>query len=236
MSSGHAPIIRFPHLNLWRNPFGEFDRQHRAVVACCDVSDELRWLQETCGAGQRVIEFIGPSGYGKTTHLLALMRQLPGSQYIYVPPERIVPPWRQGEHWLFVDEMDRAPWLQRWKLCRSGRLQAIATHRSLSREMSRHGIDLRTIEVSNRRDASRLLALLNRRIDASVFDRNAPAPKLEYGHAEYLVERFGDNIRSIEHFLYDVFQRLESQRVPEAFVGSMSESNCQSSDRPQAKR
>lgn len=209
--------VRFPHLNLARNPFGELTAEERGRLAVCELDEPLTWLRAD-RPGNRILEFLGPCGHGKSSHLLALSRRLnlssPDSRWLGQQPVRVlyVPP--RGPYpaipaagWLLVDEADRAPWRMRRRLWRAGRLLAIAAHRSQTRCVT-SGRLLRTVRVGNRGNAVRLQTMLNRRITASRARPELPAPQIHLRDAARLIERFGDDIRGIEDYLYERFQQL----------------------------
>lgn len=198
--------VRFPHLNLWRNPFGELSPEERSQLALCDMGAEIQWLHNASEPGTRVLQFLGPCGHGKSSHLHYLSRHIANTAYLYIPPERIVPPWKHLSGWILVDEIDRAPWWVRRQMIRSRRVLAVGTHRDLASHFHRNGIETRTVSVSNLKDVSRVEQILNLRIQSSVFDRTRPAPCITRQEAEELVLKFGDDLRAIEDTLYEQYQ------------------------------
>ncbi len=198
--------LRSPYqrLNLVRNPFGELTRSERAELAVCEQLDEWLKLLE---APRAVLQFVGGCGFGKTTRLLALQRALPKSEYIYYPetgPRPALPCTRP----LLIDEADRMGWRQRWRMLRGEGPLAIGTHVDLSRCLKRAGFDVTTIDVARRQSPAWLAAVLNRRIEASRLDACMPVPVISERQAERLSNRFDGNLRSIEHSLYERFQRV----------------------------
>jgi hypothetical protein len=123
--AGAPGALPFAHLNLRRNPFGEFQPAQRAVLAVAEVERFVRRLAQPGYA----VQFIGDQGRGKTTHLLAIMRHFPRAAYVHVG---------QGQR--------------------------------------------------------------------------PPIPQIRIATAEQLIERFGDNVRAIESYLYDLFQELPGIR------------------------
>ncbi len=85
----HSPFARF---HLYRNPFGELTRQERAELAVVDLQPLVQWLNAPTRKGQ-VLQFVGPCGHGKSTHLLALGRELERTlgdcPYVYFPKKAI---------------------------------------------------------------------------------------------------------------------------------------------------
>src|SRR5262249_43157873 len=83
-----APQSPYRRWNLRRNPFGELTREERAELALVDVEQHLAELRQ----GRTALQFLGPCGHGKTTHLLALQRELDEAVYIYLPEDGPQPP------------------------------------------------------------------------------------------------------------------------------------------------
>ena len=200
--------IRFPEWNLWRNPFGELTTEERGRLAVCDLSAEVAWLQTASAVGAwRVLQFRGPCGHGKSSHLHALTRQLAGACYLYIPPE---PPWPQvpRDGLLIVDEADRIPWRLRRKTIGSRRLCAVGVHQCLKQELAVRGAEVRDVKVLLAGSAEKVASIFNRRIEASIADRSKPYPKVEEGFARELIRRYGDDIRAMERYLYERIQQL----------------------------
>jgi len=99
--------LPFAHLNLRRNPFGEFSAEDWTRLADVDL-EEFDGLLAEAGS---VVQFVGEKGYGKTTHLLAIGARFPGSGYVHIPEgERAEVP---GGNPLLIDEAQRLTWRQR---------------------------------------------------------------------------------------------------------------------------
>ncbi len=201
------PAVRFPLLNLWRNPFGELTTEQRAELALCDLSRELAWLRNGPPGERRVVEFLGPCGHGKTSHLFALSKAFPLARYIYVPP-RAVGFRLPADAQLLVDEADRLPWRARRQLMNGVDVLAIGVHRSLKAGFARRGVAVLTRDVSNLCVAATLCQIFQRRIDASTVDPHATALTFTPADAKKLIQRYGDDIRAMEHYLYERVQLL----------------------------
>lgn len=202
--SGHAPgWLPLSHLNLQVNPFGECTVEDRIATATVDCDQWTDWLS----TDQHALQFIGDSGRGKSTHLLALSKHFATSHYLYIPPGSRctrIPPGRP----LLVDEAQRLlPW-KRWRLLRRRIPLVLGTHRDLSGPLSRAGYAVRTVDLNNANDPMRLAKILNRRIE---FARLRPGaiPNITVTDATVLFDRFGSNIRGAEHYLY---QQVQQQR------------------------
>ena len=203
-----APRSPYARLNLRRNPFGELTRQERAELAVVDVD---RWLGELT-QDRTALQFLGPCGHGKTTHLLALGRMLPEAVYVYLPedgPLPHVPAIRP----LLLDEAQRLRLRQREQVFAQGGPLLVASHEDHTRELSRAGYRVVTEHVARAADPQRLQRLLNRRIDASRAG-SGPVPWIGQACAIDLHRRFGADIRQIERVLYDEFQRRFQENVP----------------------
>ena len=198
-SPGHW--LPFAHLNLRRNPFGELPPLERVRVAVVDIACWLPWLS----GDRRALQWVGDCGRGKTTHLLALHARLPQAAYVYLPEEGGCPPIPAGRP-LLIDEAQRLPWRTRSRVFNSGCPLVLGTHVDLSRPLRRHGYQVRTVQVAAGVDADRLATIINRRIDAARLAAG-PVPQLSMGDAQRLLERWRDDIRGIEGFLYERMQQ-----------------------------
>jgi hypothetical protein len=192
--------LAFSHLNLRFNPFGEIpapDLARLALVSCPDLVEG------------EVVQFIGESGRGKTTHLLAL-----GSRFPHAVHEKL----EEGQdRWrarlpahvpFFLDEAQRARPRHLRALLASGRTVALGTHEDLSRFSSRK---VRTVHVGGP-DAAKLETILARRIE---WARRGPGPvpSVPRPTVTALLDRHGDDLRAILAQLYDVFQTLPEVRL-----------------------
>ena len=200
------PGLAYAHLNLRCNPFGELDLAQRAELAVVDVDHVVRRL----GQPGYAVQFMGERGQGKTTHLLAIRRQLPGTAYVHVAetgrtgiPEGPV---------LLIDEIQRLGSGQRRHLFRPERSLALGTHEDFCRELGRAGFEVETVAVAEAVDAVRLREILARRIE---WARRGPGPVPEVSleTARALLERFGGDIRAVEWHLYDWIQTLGDGHV-----------------------
>lgn len=197
------PYERF---HLRRNPFGELTRGERAELAEVDVEP---WLEELRNP-RAVLQFLGACGHGKTTHLLAVQRRLPGSSYVYLPPEPPRPALPE-ERPLLVDEAQRLGWCERRRLLRGTGPLVLGSHVDLTRPLCRAGFRVRTVEVSAGMSTMRLARLLNRRIEASRSGDSPDIPRVDAELAGTLLQRFGADVRRIEQHLYHQFQDAVEQ-------------------------
>jgi hypothetical protein len=201
-----SPYARF---NLRRNPFGELTRQERAELAVVDMAP---WL-ELLGQPDAAIQFLGPRGNGKTTHLLALERSLPSATYVYLPEDEPLPPI-PDQRPLLIDEAQRLTASQRRRAFRVGGPLALGTHDDLNADLRRYGFTrVITVDVARTHSPHHLADLLNRRIEASRLG-NASVPRVDLTHAVTLLRNWGTNIRQIEQHLYDQFQDAVHKGLP----------------------
>ncbi|MDP7741580.1 MAG: hypothetical protein QGF67_09080 [Lentisphaeria bacterium] len=196
--------LPFAHLNLRFNPFGELEPQTRAELAVVSLEDLPRQLQQ-----QRLaVEFVGPHGHGKSTHLLALHALFAEAPYLKLYPDST--PDFAGAPLLFVDSIEHLPRRRRQRLYRRAKTLALTTHDSLQPELERAGYTVCTRHVDST-DAATIAELVRRRIEHA---RRAPGPLPDVDAAgiDRLKARFGGNIRAIENCLYDIFQTLDRPR------------------------
>ena len=202
-----ASRSRFPwtRLNLKRNPFGELTEDERAELAVFAEGDLSR-----CDvvAGQAV-QLIGDCGRGKTTRMLAIRRALPEASYVYLPEKKPCPAIPFGSP-LLIDEAQRLPRRIRRNVFSTGLPLVLATHDNLERVLRRFGYAVRSIWIGNENTPELIGRLLNLRIEASRLGAG-PLPEVNPKQVEQLVDRFGTNVRAIEHFLYERFQSAVSQ-------------------------
>jgi hypothetical protein len=192
-----SPYLRW---NLLRNPFGELTRHERAELAVVDVAMHLAELQ----VGRTALQFLGDQGRGKTTHLLAIGRALPGASYVYLPedgPRPRIPRARP----LLLDEAQRLSRWQRYRVFAVKGPLVIGSHEDHTQELERAGHRVVTHRVADGSSPERLHAMLNRRIKAARADVG-PLPLVSEAFAAELQAQFGPDLRGIEQFLYDLFQ------------------------------
>jgi hypothetical protein len=200
-----SPYARF---NLFRNPFGELTREERAELAIVDTE---RWLAEFEVSGT-VLQFIGPAGHGKTTHLLAIQRMLPDAPYIYLPEDEPLPSIPRHRP-LVIDEVQRLPRRQRQQVFDAGGKLVLGTHDDLTAELETAQLRVVTVWVARDLLPEQLMHMLNARIEASRLTA-APVPCIERPHAAALLDQRGGSIRAIEQDLYDQFQHAAQRGLP----------------------
>jgi hypothetical protein len=195
--------LPFAHLNLRYNPFGELPLTERPALAILDPEPYLELLS----APRAALQFMGDKGRGKTTHLLTLRAHRPGP-YLHLPEEGPLPEVPLTEPLLYLDETQRLPRRVRKALYRGPSRLVLGAHQDHERELRRAGRPVMTVHVGAALDVERLGQIVVRRIEAA---RRAPGPVPEVPQESLisLLDRFGDDLRAIEHHLYERVQALE---------------------------
>lgn len=201
-SQPHKPLgLPFAHLNLRRNPFGEFSVGERTLLADVDVAD----FDDFLAAPSAALQFIGEKGNGKTTHLLAIRTRFPQAGYVHIPEgERAEVPMGSP---IVIDEAQRLTWWQQRQLFRSPIPLILGTHRDFGPELRRAGRNVQTVAVCQGMNASRLTRILNARI-AWVQRGRGDTPSVSCESAGRLLEEFGPDVRRILFAMYEKFQDL----------------------------
>ena len=192
----------FAHLNLRRNPFGELTRTEQAQLAVTDIEAFVPQLKQR----RFVLQVMGEQGRGKTTHLLALRRHFPDAPYVYLAEDEPPPPVPPAPL-LFLDETQRFSRAQRRALFKRNASFVMATHEDHSGEFEAAGLKHHHIYLKGL-SQERLAEILARRLEAA--RRGAGAiPHFEPDTVTELLARFGDDVRAVDAYLYEVFQVLE---------------------------
>lgn len=202
------PVSPWAAWGLRRNPFGEPPREEAGGLV---VMPELDEVVAHVGAAPAALQLLGDAGRGKTARLARLGSAFPGSVYVYLPedgPRPAIPDLVSVPLALRLDEAQRLPRRRRRRLfreaARKGLSLAIASHEDLGAELEGAGLAVKTRVVAGL-DAAQLRAIVARRLEwASA--RVCRVPVLDDATAERLLERFGDDLRSLLDHLYDLFQ------------------------------
>lgn len=199
----HQTALAFANLNLTQNPFGELSLEERQELVALDLAH----LAEFLCAPRCVVQVIGDSGRGKTTHLLAIRRHLPHAPYVLVPENRAIHiPHAPA---VLVDEAQNLPGWRRLFLFRRGDAMALATHVDYTRDLERWGYRVVTVRPEEEQSLERLRDAFNRRIAA--FQRGPGfVPTVPLETVAILKGRFGTNVRAMEWCLYDAMQGMTS--------------------------
>jgi hypothetical protein len=205
----------YARLGLKFNPFGELDRQQRidCLVPRCDSESLVAFLSHP--TARRAVQFTGPPGSGKSTHLLWLALQLADFHYIHLPVDgsRAVP----VSSCLMVDEAQRLTWWQRRRLFRNARKVILGTHRCFARPLRRQGFAVRVVSLHQPPPVAWLIEAWQRRIQAAQRRVVQPCssaetvlPWVSPDVAARLREEFGPNIRAMEGCLYESVQSRDA--------------------------
>ncbi|OYP38185.1 hypothetical protein [Rhodopirellula sp. MGV] len=203
---------RWQQANLFRNPFGELDRNERAELAVVDLEELVRSVgnRQPDGSlrfeGHKAFQLLGECGRGKTSRLLAVLRHVPDAEYVYLPEDQPCPaiPWGWP---LVIDEAQRLPRRIRREVFRSGVPLILATHRDLTPSLRRAGYSVTSERIGLTLTPEKLMTILNRRIVASKRNDHLPIPTITAADAARLIQQFGTDVRAIESYLYDVVQQ-----------------------------
>lgn len=193
--------LPYNHLNLKQNPFGELDILERQALATVDADRVVKRLIKPGFA----VQFIGEKGRGKTSNLLALHRFFPHTPYVRVKMEcrNIIPPGTP----LFIDEAQHLSLWRRLRLFNRNRSYVIGTHKDLGKELKAKGLDFQTIYPGENLCVEKLACIFHIRIE-HVRRGPGPIPRIKYKTIQELMDRYGDDIRSMEDELYERFQSL----------------------------
>lgn len=193
-------------LNLRFNPFGELplDQRGAAALPRCDMAAIMKSLRDPARVA---IQFVGPCGSGKSTHLHMLSDAEPRFRYTWMPRWRISR--MAGADYLMVDEAQRLAWPQRRRLFRQASRVVLGTHRDLGRRLQRSGFQVTTITLKGPPSTTQLAAILNRKIE---WARRGPGPvpQVSIQQSQQLLNKFGNNLRAMHGWMYEEFQRSAS--------------------------
>lgn len=196
------PRLPYSHLNLRKNPFGELEAVERQALALGVTDAFAERLREPGFA----LQFIGAKGRGKTSSLLALRKHFPSAPYVYIGEGENPPIPRAFP--LLIDEAQRLCASRRRGLFSREGSFAIATHEDLAGELASAGLSVRTIYPGSRLSPERLAAIFQRRIE-HVRRGPGPVPIIRPETIGHLMQRYGDDVRSMEEHLYERIQSLE---------------------------
>ncbi len=196
-------MIKSPYYrwNLRRNPFGELTRQERAELAVVEQLDRYVAIVQSPKAA---LQFVGDCGFGKTSHLLALLREIPTASYVYFPEDGPRPSLPRSDL-LLIDEAQRMGFWRFFRMIRSSSPIVLGTHVDFTRLLSFAGFKVTTIDVCQEKTPAQLAEILNRRIRASQLSSRESRVRINEAFASHLLSQFGSNVRAIESHLYTQF-------------------------------
>ncbi len=197
------PTLPFVNLNLRFNPFRELTHQEKSSLSVVKIENFVKRLASSCFA----LQFLGKKGRGKTTHLLALQKYFPDAPYIYYPENGPKP--KIGKFpLLFLDETQRFKPKERMRIWQRKTTFVVGTHKDHSEEFAKAGLEYESIILEGLSEA-KLANIIKLRLEHARRSKGN-IPYLDESAIKKLIERFDDNIRSIEDYLYEVFQDLET--------------------------
>lgn len=201
------PFYRF---NLERNPFGTLNDEERVAVTVLPAP-----VEQALARADTHLQVLGRKGRGKSTtlHYLVWQARLCRRPVAY---ERL-PRWQWRYHTptdglavFALDEGQRlAPWEEARLLLeqrRHGWRLLLGSHRDHRLAFALAGLDVVTVRVGRQMTHERLAQILSRRL--AVFARDADGPGVSFSveAVDYLYNRFGSDLRTMNHALYDYFQ------------------------------
>jgi hypothetical protein len=148
---------------------------------------------------------------------------IPATAAIYLPPlSWAVPRWwcktlQVSGSPIVIDEAQRMPQPVRHAIFRRRVPLVLGTHRDLSGPLRRAGYRVFTYAVGPQNDARHVAAVANARLSAARLTA-AEVPQLSIEDAQWLVARFGDDLRGIESFLYHQVQQQVGSHGQMRFV------------------
>lgn len=249
------PRLPYAHLNLRANPFRELAPEERGALAVVDVEAWVAHIRKrrAAGAGPTVtgrdaqaggaarpdvgmsppeggtvlvLQLLGPSGVGKTTHLDALHRHFPDAPRVAwsAPSERERRARRVPDGWppvppgdlLFVDDAHAFP-RRRWAGVLAGRRTlVVATQRDLTPMLQKAlagrpgrgptSLDVRTSDLTARVTPDVLRRIVARRLE-SARRGDGSLPKIEAADVVSLLRRHGPDLRAV---LDDLYRRIQA--------------------------
>lgn len=202
---------RFQRLGLKRNPFGTLtDAEQLEAIVTPPAIDQLR------ANGIVNWQILGDRGRGKSTTLRLLMHHLTldGVRIAYESVPIGDRTYKTETHHLdafALDEAQRLNILERRRLFRFARTRPllIGSHADFSGWFAARNLSLNTVYAAKLTDRAHIETILSRRLAMFTLPGNAPM-QFTPEAIDYLWQRFRDDIRSMEHHLYRVFQRIET--------------------------
>jgi hypothetical protein len=205
----------FAPLGLEWNPFGSVQEGELASLSVSDVPLEsiIEKLSRTPSEGRFAVEFLGPCGHGKSTHLELLHAHFRDMPMTMLRPEEPIPPIPQAGI-VFLDESQLLSRWQRWRLFRRPSHFVLGTHESHVAELGARDIEVFHHEVGRLAPEAfwtRVTAFVERRLRWAS-RRGAPTPpQVPTRILKDIIARHGQHLRAIQDELYDHYQALADQ-------------------------
>lgn len=204
------PYFPFHALGFRSNPFRALTDEEWADIVVLPQSV----LDAAASADH--LQILGEMGRGKTSTLLGLAQQsrragrLAAYEYLTIGQDSFNTPL-PGLNVFLLDEAQRLRASERRRLLAAAQANVrviLGSHEDLTPLFAAAGLRLSTARLDNFGPAH-LAAVLERRLAAAALPNAASLVTLDPSGLAYLTATFGTNLRGIERFLYEVFQRLE---------------------------
>ena len=195
-------------LGLKKNPFGVLSIEESVAVTV-----PLPAIDAVIKEGFEHLQIIGERGRGKSTtlHWLCQYFQEQGQSISY---ERL-PRWQfnyhsdvSGLNCFALDEAQRLFILNQHRLFKKmqGKCLIIGTHISWERAFRRYGQEVTTVYIGDQTNRDQIQHILDKRL--MVFaTRKGVMIYFDDSAIDYLWDRWRDNLRGMEYFLYHVIQK-----------------------------
>jgi hypothetical protein len=217
------PYFPFHALGFQCNPFRVLADDEWADIAVLPGA-----VESAVTAGFVHLQVLGALGRGKTTTLLGLAARFrrEGNRvaYEYLPEgQSQFHTSLSGLEAFLLDETQRLNQSERDRLLsaaqtlpkvrnlREGLQLVVSSHDDLAPLFAKRGLPLTTVHLEETAALDHLGAVLERRLSYFALDKNAPGVTLTPDAVRYLHETFGGNLRAMQYFLYEVFQRLKGK-------------------------
>jgi hypothetical protein len=208
------PYFPFHALGFRSNPFRALtDEEWAAIVVLPEA------VLEAASSGSH-LQVLGEVGRGKTSALLGLAEhfrhavRIVAYEYLPIGQDTFKSPLA-GLQVFLLDEVQRLRPDERRRLlaaARGGLRLILGSHEDLTPLFTGAGLSLSAVRLKTAGRAH-LESLLARRLDYFAIPNGQPAITLDPSAVPYLEAAFGMNLRAMERFLYEVFQRLEAPGV-----------------------
>lgn len=210
------PFFHFRKIGYRRNPFGALTAEEWAAVAVLPPQ-----AAQALATGFAHLQLLGPMGVGKSTALLAVQEVFRQAgrrttvEYLPLGKRRFDTETAVLDVFL-LDEAQRLSWRQRRRLVSgvgNGRLQIVlSSHEDLTRVFAQKGLVLTSVDLAGEMTVDWITAVLDRRLSYFALP-DQPRAILSDAAVYYLYQRFGNNLRQMEYFLYEVWQRLDTPQL-----------------------
>lgn len=207
----------FEALGFHANPFRALTEDEWATIAVLPSE-----IQELVEQEDTHLQILGEAGHGKSTLLRGLSAKLEeigqqvcfeylplGQRHFKTPSAKIV-----DIDVFLLDEVQRLTRRQRkqlFSLVTDHQIRLmIGSHEDFTPRFSKNGMSLATILLEDI-DEHVLSEMLVKRMDYFRTDGQSKV-YVEADAVDYLIARFGRNLRQLEYYLYEVFQYLAEQQ------------------------